>query len=150
MLARSLKNAILNVYLQTRLITYVLVQCPILCSFKISILINVSYKHVRYMFRFTSFFKNPASNYFLATRKYYLTMAMLINWACACMYVAKKPPYSKHAYRNIAIYKFYLCMYYICLTSSLKNPCQEQSNMNCENCYICIHNYKVNCVCKWR
>ena len=34
-----------------------------------------------------------------------------------------------------------MCIYYICLTRSLKNPYQEQSNMNCENCYICIHNY---------
>ena len=26
-----------------------------------------------------------------------------------------------------------MCIYYICLTRSLKNPYQEQSNMNCEN-----------------
>ena len=48
-LARSLhEKSHINVYLQTRLMIYVLVQCSILCSFKISIHINVCYKHVIY------------------------------------------------------------------------------------------------------
>ena len=33
---------------------------------------------------------------------------------------------------------------HICLTRPVKNPYQGQINMNCENCYICIHSYRVN------
>ena len=74
------------------------------------------------MFTFTSFFKNPASNYFLAS----------ITWQCSltglCMHVAKKPPYSKHVYSNIAISKCYLCMYsYLFHSFSEKRRHQKQS-----------------------
>ena len=36
-----------------------------------------------------------------------------------------------------------MCIY-ICLTRSLKKPLSRTINVNCENCYICIHSYKVN------
>ena len=62
-----------------------------------------------------------------------------------------KPVFYKYVYKNIARHKWYLNVYFhICLTRSLKNLYQKQINMNCENCYICIHSYKENCVCKRR
>ena len=36
-----------------------------------------------------------------------------------------------------------ICIH-ICLTRSLKKPLSRTINVNCENCYICIHSYKVN------
>ena len=43
------------------------------------------------------------------------------------VYVAKEPPYSKHVYRNIAIYKCYICMYsYLFDSFSEKRRYQKQ------------------------
>ena len=36
-----------------------------------------------------------------------------------------------------------ICIH-ICLTRSLKKLLSRTINVNCENCYICIHSYKVN------
>ena len=43
---------------------------------------------------------------------------------------------------------------HICLTRSLKKPLSRTINVNCENCYICIHSYRtkhsytnVTCMC---
>ena len=36
-----------------------------------------------------------------------------------------------------------MCIH-ICLTRSLRKPLSRTINVNCENCYICIHSYKAN------
>ena len=117
-LARSLhEKSHVNVYLQTRLMIYVLVQCSILCSFKISIHINVCYKHVIGTYVYVHLVIEELCIK-LFTRKYYL--AMLINWACACTWRINPLILSMFIEIWLYINACYLCIcIHICLTRSL-------------------------------